>query len=533
MTGGDLREAVEARLLAGNIGDAINQAHPDSVALVQTGDRGEEVTYGEFTARVLSLQATLQSRGIKPGDHVAIIGLNSIDWIAAFYGIMRAGAVAVPVSHKFPQSVLAYVLGNSESVLVLADRTDRVPEGSVPVVLLNEVAQTSGTTQNLSSGVGRRDQPVPTAAVVRAEDPAMVLYTSGSTGKPKGVVRSHGSHVWIMEQGERASDGRHRTILVSAPLYHMNGLATVQGALLHGDTVVLQPAFDSRGFLQAVADHQVTRLTGVPPMMALALREQDLIDSLDLSSVTEQFFGSAPLTEELIDDIAAAFPDSKLTISYGTTETGPVAFAPHPDGIPSPTNSVGVAHRAVKVRLLDTDGTVLVQDGLDGNLRTDTDVVGNLALSAPGELIDYLNRPDLARPIDEEGYYVTGDLFRRDRDGFYFFTGRVDDMFTSGGENVHPAAVEEVLVAHPAVKEAAVVPVADDLKGAKPVAFVVPQPGWNVTEQELKDWALGRMEPYAHPRRVFFLESLPLSGTNKVDRNELEKLANDRIGESQ
>ncbi|MEZ7897444.1 MAG: class I adenylate-forming enzyme family protein [Flaviflexus sp.] len=518
MTAGNVPTNIANKLAAGNIGDAITAPSPETVALVQTGEDSREITYGDFLGRVRAVQGWLDQLGIKQGEHVAIIGLNSIEWLAAFYGIMRAGAVAVPVSHKFPASVLDYVLENSESELVLTDREDRVPGTELPVHLLSEI----------------NDLPdVDVApATVALDDPAMVLYTSGSTGRPKGVVRSHGSHVWIMEQGELASDGKYRTILVSAPLYHMNGLATVQGAFLHGDRVVLQPAFDSKGFLHAIADHKVTKLTGVPPMMALALRERELLDTLDFSSVTEQLFGSAPLTDELISDIEAVFPYSKLTISYGTTETGPVAFSPHPDGIPSPINSTGVAHRAVKVRLLDGNGNVIVQDGLGGDLKPETEVVGNLALSAPGELIDYLNRPDLVRPIDAEGYYVTGDLFRRDTGGFYYFNGRVDDMFTSGGENVHPVAVEATLLENPEVKEAAVVPVADKLKGAKPVAFVVRQPGSQVSEQELKDWVLGRMEPYAHPRRVLFIESLPLSGTNKVDKNVLAREAAELIGEA-
>ena len=507
-----------AALASGNIGDAFMQAQPDAMAITQT-DSGTGVTYAELRERIIHAQAKLRDRGIKRGDHVAIIGLNSIDWLVAFYAIMRSGAVVVPVSHKFPSSVLAYVLENSEAKLVLVDDLGRMGDVGAAVMLLDELAGESADATDVG------------AVEVQPTDPAMVLYTSGSTGKPKGVVRSHGSHAWIMEQGERANDGQIRTIMVAAPLYHMNGLATVQGALLHGDHVVLQPAFEARSFLRAIDDHKVTRTTGVPPMMALALRERDLLAELDLGSVTEHLFGSAPLTDELIDDIEAAFPNAKLSISYGTTETGPVAFAPHPDGRPTPKNSVGIAHPAVRVRLLDDDGSVIVSDGLDDGSAAG-EALGNLAVASPAELNLYLNRPDLPRPIDSEGFYVTGDLFRRDAEGFYYFTGRVDDMFASGGENVHPSAVEKALEEHVQVKEAAVVPVADEVKGAKPVAFIVRQPGAEASEQELKEWALQRMEPYAHPRRIFFTDSFPLSGTNKVDKNALAARAAELIGGS-
>lgn len=504
---------------SGNIGDALRRAD-DAVAITQTG--GADVTYADFGRRVVGVQRRLSERGIRPGDHVAIIGLNSIEWLAAFYGVMRAGAVIVPVSHKFPTSVLEYVLDNSDAKLILVDSPDRVSAtNTIETLTLDEIAEAG------DDGLVDVD-PV----TVEWGDPAMVLYTSGSTGKPKGVVRTHGSHLWIMEQGERASDDRRRTVMVAAPLYHMNGLATVQGALIHGDRVVLQPAFEARGFLRAIAEHGVTKTTGVPPMMALALREKDLLDSLDLSSVTEHLFGSAPLTDELIEDIESAFPNAKLVISYGTTETGPVAFAPHPE-LPTPKNSVGIAHPAVKVRLLDSDGRVIFSDGRGAEEEPKAEALGNLALSAPGELSHYLNRPDLPRPIDADGFYVTGDLFRRDGDGFYYFTGRVDDMFASGGENVHPAAVEKALEEHPDVTEVAVVPVPDELKGAKPVAFVVRRAGSAVTEAELKEWALDRMEPYAHPRRVFFIDAFPLSGTNKVDKGALAERARTLVGEGE
>ncbi|AZN30505.1 long-chain fatty acid--CoA ligase [Flaviflexus salsibiostraticola] len=490
-----------------NIGDAISAAEPDAIAIAQTD--GQQVTYGEFLARVLAVQADLAARGIVRGDHVAIIGLNSIDWLAAFYGVMRAGAVIIPVSHRFPAPVLEYVLDNSDPSLILVDRDDRTTR---PAVRFGELGAEPGPGQQ------------PAAADVGWDDPALVLYTSGSTGRPKGVVRSHGSHAWILDQGERASDGALRTILVAAPLYHMNGLATVQAALLHGDRVVLQPAFEARGFLRAIAEHRVTKTTGVPPMMALALREKDLLAELDLSSVTEHSFGSAPLTDDLIDDIEAAFPNSALSISYGTTESGPVAFAPV-EGRPTPKNSVGAAHPAVRIRLLDEIGRVIVSDGADAKGEA-SEALGSLSVSSPATFSHYLGGP--ASPVDEEGFYPTGDLFLRDAEGFYSFAGRVDDMFASGGENVHPAAVERALLEHPAVEEAAVVPVPDAVKGAKPVAFVVTRT--DVTEQELKDWSLERMEPYAHPRRVFMTDALPLSGTNKIDRNALAERAAALIG---
>ena len=537
---------VAEALATGNIGAAINASRPESIAITLTGDSPQNVTYEEFFSRVNAAQAWLEECGVGRGTAVAIIAINSIDFLAAFFAIMRAGGVAVPLSYKFPASVLTYVLKNSGSSLVLVDRADRVSFGSddaLPVHLLSDIArETSSSTGPTSSG----PQPAP----VRGTDPSMILYTSGSTGKPKGVMRSHASHEWIMETGERYSDGRDRTLLVAAPLYHMNALATAQAALLHGDHVVLQPVFEAKGFLQAIADHRVTRITGVPPMMALALRQRTA--GIDLSSVNEVWLGSAPMSDELIEESKRVFPGAVFSLGFGTTESGPVAFAPHPS-LPTPRGSVGIAHPAVAVELRDLDGNTLAAEGplpaadrtalgtesvpdagavtapaLD-EITPAESVTGELCLASPAEMLGYKDRPDVPNPIDDRGFYVTGDLFERDTQGFYFFRGRVDDMFTSGGENVYPAAVEKVLESHPGVQEAAVVPVADSLKGAKPVAFVVPVAGTELTEAELKSWALQNLEPYAHPRRVFFEASFPLSGTNKVDKKLLAARADELV----
>lgn len=496
---------VREALAIGNIGAAINAAHPDRPAITLSGDNPETVTYGEFLARVRAAQEWLAAHGVGRGTAVAIVGINSIEYLVAFFAIMRAGGVAVPLSYKFPAAVLEYAVANSGSSFVLADRPlfegDDVP---FPVYLLSSISAASD----------QGAEPVE----VSGEDPSMILYTSGSTGKPKGVVRSHSSHEWIMETGEKYSDGRDRVFLVSAPLYHMNALATSQGALLHGDHVVLQPVFEPKGFLRALADHSVTRITGVPPMMSLALRDRD--PQIDLSSVNELWLGSAPMSDELIEESSRVFPGAAFSLGFGTTESGPVAFAPHPI-LPTPRGSVGIAHPEVAVELRDPDGKVLASD--TGS------VSGELCVESPATMLGYKDRPDVPSPVDDRGFYLTGDLFERDQRGFYFFRGRVDDMFTSGGENVYPAAVEKVLENHPDVQEAAVVPIPDPLKGAKPVAFVVPVPGSNPSEQELRTWTLEHLEPYAHPRRIFFEESFPLSGTNKVDKKLLSQRAEAKV----
>jgi long-chain acyl-CoA synthetase len=208
-------------------------------------------------------------------------------------------------------------------------------------------------------------------------------------------------------------------------------------------------------------------------------------------------------------------PKAVLTNAYGTTEAGPVVFGPHPKGLPQPEMSVGYPHPQVQLRLVD------------GNNRGANE--GMLEMKCPAMMLGYHNRPDVPPPITSDGYYVTGDVFRRDADGFHYFVGRTDDMFVSGGENIYPADVERMLERHPAVAQAAVVPVDDDIKGTKPVAFVIPKPGAMPSEDEVKKFALANAPAYQHPRFVWFVDDLPLASTNKVDRAALHRMAQERL----
>ena len=337
----------------------------------------------------------------------------------------------------------------------------------------------------------------------------MFLYTSGSTGRPKGVPLTHAGQWWPIQHrlAAVADLGRHR-FLVAAPLYHMNALGQSKLALAAHATVVLLPQFRAQSYIEAIGRHRCTWLTSVPTMMALVARETSLLARTDLSSVERVGMGSAPLTQALVDRVREVFPRAALTNGYGTTETGPIAFGPHPRGVPRPDLSLGYPVDGVALRLVNGDD----QNADEGVLELRT-----LALM-PG----YHNLPSLtAKVMTDDGYYVTGDVMRRDAEGFYYFVGRADDMFVCGGENIQPGEVETVLERHPEVAQACVVPVDDEIRGQKPVAFVVTTPGARLAEQDVKDWALMHAPAYQHPRHVEFVDELPLAGTNKIDRKAL------------
>jgi long-chain acyl-CoA synthetase len=516
-----------------NLGDLMPRGRDlNKVAIIDLGGEQSprEFSFAQLDAMANGVARALGKRGLRRGDRVAILSANRAEYLAAYYGIMRAGLVAVPVNFKFPRETIALIIADSGAKLVFCDAA-RAPDcpGDMDCV-------TFGAAFDSFLDQGPFDAIVPAA-----DEPAMFLYTSGSTGAPKGVVLSHQSHIWVVQT--RLSPGLDRQIyLIAAPLYHMNALALAKLACAAYATIVLLPQSSARAYIEAIGRYGCSFLTAVPPMIAMMLRERALLARTDLSSVAFVRMGSAPVSAALMAALRLALPHASVTNAYGTTEAGPVVFGPHPKGLPQPELSVGYPHPQVSVRLVD--GT-----------NRDADQ-GVLEMKCPALMLGYHNSPtppspasgggegrglpsrasgggEESGPITPDGYYITGDVFRRDTDGFYYFVGRTDDMFVSGGENIYPADVERMLERHPDVAQAAVVPVEDDIKGQKPVAFVIRKAGRALDADTVKRFALEHAPAYQHPRHVWFVDELPLASTNKLDRAALARMARERLAAEQ
>ncbi len=495
-----------------NLGDLIQRDRdPEKVAIIDLGGEqvAREFTYAGLDALANGVARALARRGFARGERVAILSANRAEYLAAYFGIMRAGLVAVPVSFRFPRRDIHFILQDAGAQLVFCDeaRCGDVPDDLARVQFGRE--GNGGFDDFLDLGAFE-------LVVPQAREPAMFLYTSGSTGRPKGVVLSHQSHIWVVETRLAPGLDRHR-YLIAAPLYHMNALALSKLACAAHASMVLLPQFLARSYIDAIGRYRCSSLTAVPPMMAMMLREKARLAATDLSSVEAVRMGSAPVSPALMQGIRAALPRASVTNAYGTTEAGPVVFGPHPNGLAQPEMSVGYPHPQVELRLVASDSAGAEQ--------------GVLEMRCPALMNGYHNRPQLAAPFTADGFYVTGDVFRRDDQGFHYFIGRADDMFVSGGENIYPTDVERMLERHPGVAQAAVVPLDDDIKGQKPVAFVVRKLGLTPTADEIKGFALANAPAYAHPRFVWFVDELPLAATNKLDRSALRRLAQERAAQ--
>ncbi len=479
----------------------------DALALIDCREWHQPCRYShrEIERRANACARGLTTRGLRHGDTVGILSANRAEYLIAYLAILRAGLIAVTISYKFRPEIVEFIFRDAALAHLFCDGTRRAPLATALPITDFDVDGPGGFDDLLDPGDFDAVHP-------GADAVAMILYTSGSTGRPKGVPLTHRGHLWAL--AGRLPPGvdfaRHR-LLIAAPLYHMNALCTALFGLAAGAATVLLPEFEPRHYLQSIDRFGCTWITSVPTMLAMALLQQDLLAETDLTSVEFVRMGSAPVSPKLWRRVKQTFAGATITNGYGTTEAGPIVFGAA-GGRAVPDLSVGFQMPGVELKLIDEQGR-----------EADRGVLWH---RTPATMAGYLNLPEKTREVlTEDGWYISGDVFRRDREGAYYFVGRSDDMFVCGGENIYPGEVEALLLAHADIEQCCVVPVPDEIKGEKPVAFVVARNGAGVTEDAVKQFALANGPAYRHPRMVVFMDALPLAGPGKVDRNELRAAA--------
>jgi long-chain acyl-CoA synthetase len=483
---------------------------PDKVCIIDLfGGRERPVTYRALDARMDRVAGMLARLGVKPGERVAMVVGNRVEFIELFFGAMRMGAIPVPFNTRLAADMLTYIFEDAGCAAALIDPScNRDAVGIAARIPLRHRLLLDRTEDGFLSYEGemsKRAAPVPAPSI--ADDAqAFQPYTSGSTGRPKGAIMTHRGMLWYIANNQRywpaSPDDRG---LIALPLFHKNALRGTVKPMLHaGGSFVLMPAYEPRAYLAALAKYRCTYSRGVAAVFTMFLQHKDEIGKLDLSALRSMSIGSAVVAPELLDAVERALPGVKTSESYGLTEGGSPLRAPI-DGRPVPRGSVGVPAPEVELKLIDGDGNEHAS-------------LGELVIRCPYVCLGYHNQPDVTREKIRDGWLRTGDVFFKDANGFFFFRSRVDDMFSCGGENVYPKEVENLLFTHPDVVNAVVAPVPHPAKGFVPAAMVIRREGSEVTGAELRSFCLERGAAYAHPRHIALVDALPLNGAGKIDR---------------
>ena len=493
----------------GNLGDVFAAySDSDSTAVIDLWNPAQpkEISHRQLNDAVDGLARGLIKAGLKQGDRVGILSLNRLEFLEVLFGAMRAGCVPVMINTKLPADQVRFIAKDADVEMVFCERDLRaLCDDQTRCVIFDEAGE-DGYLDFVDPGLFESFVPGP-------EDIAEQPYTSGSTGRPKGVLLHHVGQRWMIGQLIASRDITANDCgIIAAPLYHKNALLAIKSALGAGGRVVLLAKFDVGNYIRCIGDYGLTMLTGVPTMYALLLQQEELLKQTDLSSVRTVSMGSAPASEVLLDNLQIIFPEARINLNYGITEGGPVLLSwKHAEGLEKPRATVGYPLPDVEIRLVD---------GPQEN-------EGVLHTRNPGVMIGYHNLPVETAKSLENGWLDTGDILRRDDDGWFYFVGRADDMFVTAGENIYPGDVETMLERHEDVMQAVVVPAPNALKAHVPHAFIVLRSGSSLTEDEVKKHALANAPAYAHPRRVYFVEELPLAGTNKIDLKVLKQRAAD------
>lgn len=494
---------------------------PDKTALIQDGF---ELSYRQLDQRCNQIAQGLSAAGVGRGDRVFVPFENDARFAEVVFGVMRAGAVATPANPTLSPEILGEILEDCGSRVVLGTAGMAATLGewrsrdAVDLAIAIDTNDVSGVLDYeawLAEQSSQRPDPGTTVDEVCYQP-----YTSGSTGKPKGVLLSHDMLLQNLDTLQYATMIRHDDrALVSTPLFHLNAsLLGVFLSIVSGASAVVLPGFDPKRVLENIARYGCTYTQGVPAMYKLLLAEDALIPRTDLSSIRFTLCGSAPMIPEILEEMQQVFDGVTVIEGYGLSESGPVLCMLPRWGVRK-TGSIGLPLPGQELRIVGDDGE-------DVSVGTP----GELWSRGPYNCTGYHNRPDLsAEKFTADGWFRTGDMVSTDEDGFLYFRGRVDDMINVAGNNMYPAEVESVLVRHPLIRDAAVVPVAHPLKGQVPVAFVVLRGEEVIDEDEAKQFCLEHVPAFAHPRRVIAVDRVPLGPTGKVDRRRLSSDATQHV----
>ena len=512
--------------LATLLEDSAN-TYPDRTAVILGDTR---LSYAEVDSFANMVANLLVARGIGPGDKVALSCPNLPYFTVVYFGILKAGATVVPLNVLLKAREVGYHLTDSEAKAYFCfEGTPELPIGEAGYagfrdtqgcehffVITADLAAPSPIEGVETMAQALAGQPAEFASVATDEDDtAVILYTSGTTGQPKGAELRHRNmrdNALLGEPLFGADPEKPDTYLCVLPLFHSFGQTVSQnGAFAYGGTVVMLPRFEPHAALELMLKERITFFAGVPTMYWGLLGA--LEDGVDVSALVENLrvavSGGSALPVEVHKEFEKRFGVTILE-GYGLSETSPVAsFSKY--GEPARPGSIGLPVPGAEMKLIDSDWTEVEGAG----------EIGEIAIKGHNVMKGYYNRPEATAEVIRDGWFRSGDLARRDEDGWYYIVDRSKDMIIRGGYNVYPREIEEVLLTHPGVSLAAVIGVPDESHGEEIKAVVIRKDGADLTEAGLMAWSKEQMANYKYPRQVEFVTSLPMTSTGKILKREL------------
>lgn len=479
--------------------------------LIMDYGTGASYTYREFDAATDRMASDLCGLGVKRGDRIAFLHPNHSDLLLGYFAAVKAGAVAVPVNPMYTAREITHILNDSTAgMLISTDHFCREIEvvkqtaPSISNIIMKKEGQRLEETLVAMPGTASGNP-----AQTGADDPAMIFYTSGTTGSPKGVMISHrnvtfGAGNMAQNYGLTPSD----VAVVCLPLNHIFANASpFWGTLASGGSAVVMERFQSEPVFDAIAKYGVTWFAGVPTMFNYLISSFD-DNPRNVASLRMGLSGAASLSMEHLKAFETKFEAGMLEV-YGLTESTGLVTANPVYGVRKP-GSIGLCVSGVSVRLVDSKG----RDVKRGE-------VGELIFKGPNGTSGYWKLPDETEKKIRDGWISTGDLARQDEEGYFYMAGRKSELIISGGYNIFPREIEEVLHRHPDVGEAAVIGTPDPSLGEVPKAFVAPRPGKRLDKEALEKFCLLNLAKYKVPKNFEFMEELPKNTTGKIVKKEL------------
>jgi acyl-CoA synthetase (AMP-forming)/AMP-acid ligase II len=514
------------------------EERPDAEAMV-FGD--QRITWSQFKDQMDRIARAYLEIGVERGDRVAMLSMARPEFLTTYMAANKVGAMWLGLSPKFKLDELRYLVGNSQPSVLIALREYLGEDLSETVNAIRKefecirkvliIGEAFVGTESFAEFTGRAraelDETLERrAAAVSPDDEALLMYTSGSTGKPKGVVHTHRSIMSNIEvQNKKFRMDEAKRMLLHFPINH--AVADTElgyGGIMAGCTLVLMDKFDPAAVLKAIEKERLTGFGQLPVMYLMTFKEPAFFET-DMSTVETFIWAGAAAPKIMIDVLTniCERTGAKMITGYGSTETaGFITYTEEDDDLDTLANSGGKIAEEFKLKIVDADRNELP----DGQ-------VGEIAVRGPFLMKGYYKNPEAtAKVIDEEGWYYTSDLALKEGRGYIYIAGRSSEMYKTGGENVFPREVEELIETHPSVLFAAVIGVPDEIYQEVGWAYVMTMPDQTVSEEELRDLCKAKLANFKVPKRFFVRPLLPLLASGKVNKVALREEASELIQES-